>query len=53
MKLAKRLKKPWVMPALTVHGNVERLTTEGSIPDKVYGSSDGATFAGQSVKWAS
>ncbi len=50
---SKRLKKVWAMPQLMIHGDVEKLTTEGSIPAKVYGSSDGASFGGQSVKWAS
>jgi len=53
MKSGKRLKKVWVMPELTVHGDVEKLTTGGSIPSKKFGSSDGATWAGQSVQWAS
>ncbi len=53
MNTEKRLKKMWVTPKLVIHGGVERLTTEGSIPAKQFGSSDGATWGGQSVKWAS
>ncbi len=46
-------KKMWTTPKLVVHGDVEKITREGSIPPKVFGAKDGAMWAGQSVKWAS
>lgn len=44
-------KKTWTTPQLVVYGDVEKITTE--LPDKVFGSADGAIYSGQSVMWAS
>jgi hypothetical protein len=44
-------KEAWTTPELVVHGDAKKITL-GGIPTKTYGSSDGATWNGQSVVWA-
>lgn len=53
MKVDQGKKKEWVTPKLIVHGDVEKITTEGQIPPKVFGAADGAIWSGQSVTWSS
>ena len=46
-------KKVWITPELIIHGDVETITREGPIGQKVYGDGDGAVWNSQDVKWAS
>lgn len=46
-------KKVWISPKLIIHGNVEQLTREGTIPQKEYGDGDGVLTDAQNIKWAS
>lgn len=43
-------KKIWEEPKLVVHGDVERIT---QVQDKKYGESDGFTFMGSPIRFAS
>ncbi len=40
-------KTPWTAPNLTVHGTVKEITLTGC--DKMWGSTDGYTFAGNAI----
>jgi hypothetical protein len=40
------MKKTWISPELTVHGNVEKITQQ----DKTFGATDGLTFQGVPIR---
>jgi hypothetical protein len=39
------MKKTWISPELTVHGDVEKITQQ----DKKFGANDGLTFLGEPI----
>ena len=42
-----KLKMAWTAPNLTAHGTVKEITASGC--DKMFGTSDGYTFAGAAI----
>jgi hypothetical protein len=43
-------KKIWVIPELTIYGDIETITQSGP-PPKVFGGGDGAVYQNLNVTW--